>query len=111
MAKRQGLGKVRHLAVSDLWVQQRVRMKELNLEKYPGKENPADLLTKILTRDHNQYLMGKVGLFLEDGRPEIAPQRVKGLNSIVVEVVPQNSVDDLTVVRGCLTSAATTISR
>ena len=109
MAKRQGLGKVRHLAVSDLWVKQRVRMKELNLEKYPGKENPADLLTKILTRDHNQYLMGKVGLFLEDGRPEIAPQRVKGsnsINSLTLEVLPQNFGDDLTVVRGCLSTAA-----
>ena len=77
MAKRQGLGKVRHLAVSDLWVQQRVQMKQLNLKKYSGKVNPSDLLTKILPRDHNLYLMGKVGLHLTSGRPAIAPRRTK----------------------------------
>ena len=77
--------------------------------KYPGKENPADLLTKILTREHKQYLMAKVGLFLETGRPAIAPQRVKGsnsLNSLTVVVQPQTAGDDLTVVRGCLSTAA-----
>ena len=67
------------------------------------------MLTKILTRDHNQYLMEKVGLVLESGRPEIAPQRVKGsnaINSLTLEVLPQNFGDDLTVVRGCLSTAA-----
>ena len=78
MVKRQGLGKVRHLAVSDLWVQQRVRMKHFRLEKYPGKENPADLLTKVLAREHNLYLLGKVGLELETGRASCTPVRIPG---------------------------------
>ena len=76
MAKRQGLGKVRHLAVSDLWVQQRVRMGHLKLAKHPGVENPADLLTKVLARDHNMYLMGKVNMFVEPGRAAITPKRL-----------------------------------
>ena len=46
MARRLGLGRVRHLAISDLWVQQRVRSGDVSLAKYPGTENGADLTTK-----------------------------------------------------------------
>ena len=77
MVKRQGLGKVRHLAVADLWVQQRVKMKELTLLKHPGRENPADLLTKVLPREHCQYLMAKVGASFIEGRAKAAPVRVQ----------------------------------
>ena len=37
ICKRQGLGRVRHLATADLWVQQEVRARELKLFKLPGK--------------------------------------------------------------------------
>ena len=53
-----------------------MKIKQLRLEKYPGKENPADLLTKVLARDHNLYLLQKLGMSLETGRPEIAPRRL-----------------------------------
>ena len=46
ICKRQGSGRVRHLATADLWVQQRVRSRDLKLYKLPGKENPTDLMTK-----------------------------------------------------------------
>ena len=45
---RLGLGKVRHLATSDLWIQQHVRMGLLRIEKLDGKSNPADAFTKHL---------------------------------------------------------------
>ena len=48
ITKRIGLGKVRHLATGDLWVQQKVRKGELEISKLPGKENPADAFTKPL---------------------------------------------------------------
>ena len=77
MVKRQGLGKVRHLAVSDLWVQQRVRLGHLKLAKHPGLENPADLLTKVLARDHNGYLMEKVNMSLVEGWAASTPKRLR----------------------------------
>ena len=43
---REGLGRVRHLATADLWVQQRVRNGELSVSKWPGKDNVADIGTK-----------------------------------------------------------------
>ena len=43
---RQGLGKLRHLECHTLWVQQRVRRKEIELRKVAGTFNPAGLFTK-----------------------------------------------------------------
>ena len=51
MAHRLGLGKVRHLAVADLWIQERVRAGDIKLSKWPGKENPADQQTKHVAAD------------------------------------------------------------
>ena len=44
--ERKGIGKIRHLAVSGLWIQDRVRSGDLQLCKVAGVSNPADLLTK-----------------------------------------------------------------
>ena len=48
MVQREGLGRVRHLAVGDLWVQQRVRRGEIVVNKWPSEENYSDMLTKPL---------------------------------------------------------------
>ena len=45
---RQGLGKLRHLECHSLWLQQRLRRKQVELLKVPGESNPADLFTKHL---------------------------------------------------------------
>ena len=47
ICRRQGLGRIRHLSVSDLWCQQVIRARRANLSKWPGKENPSDLFTKF----------------------------------------------------------------
>ena len=44
------LGKVRHLDVSWLWVQEKERSRELQYHKVKGSDNGADLFTKAL--DH-----------------------------------------------------------
>ena len=62
MTQRLGLGKVRHLAVSDLWIQQRVKRGDLKVEKTPGEFNPADLMTKGLAGARIQLLIGKLNL-------------------------------------------------
>eukprot|EP00973_Karenia_brevis_P059276 8252508-Karenia_brevis.AAC.1 len=40
---------MRHLEIRDLWLQKEVRDGKLEVEKLNGKENSADLMTKILT--------------------------------------------------------------
>ena len=45
---RWGLGKMRHLEIRDLWLQNEVKKGKLKVIKIEGKSNPADLMTKIL---------------------------------------------------------------
>ena len=43
IARRRGMGKVRHLDCTDLWVQEVVRSCRVELLKISGAENPADV--------------------------------------------------------------------
>ena len=77
IASRRGLGKTRHVAVHFLWVQERVRSGDLTLSKVWGGGNPADLLTKYLTRDKMNRCMITFNLEYMDGRSAIAPAVTK----------------------------------
>ena len=46
IASRLGIGKIKHLEVGWLWMQEAVRKGDLVLVKICGKINPADILTK-----------------------------------------------------------------
>ena len=46
---RQGLGKMRHLQIRDLWLQREVSEGRIKVVKVKGDHNPADLLTKVLS--------------------------------------------------------------
>ena len=67
ITKRIGLGKVRHLATGDLWVQQKVRKGELEISKLPGKGNPADAFTKPLDGLRIKDLMRRIGVRVPTG--------------------------------------------
>ena len=73
ICRRRGLGKIRHLATADLWVQDRVRRGDFKLTKVLGSENPADLLTKHVPRDVMLRHMERVGIKAECGRAKSAP--------------------------------------
>ena len=47
ISRRRGLGKIRHLSVGDLWIQERLRNRDFDSEKVLGSENPSDILTKF----------------------------------------------------------------
>ena len=48
MVHRLRFGKVRHLAVGDLWIQHPVRSRKIRVSKMSGLENPCDAQTKFL---------------------------------------------------------------
>ena len=50
ICRRRGLGKIRHLATADLWVQDRLRSGDFKLEKVKGDEHVSDILTKYVPR-------------------------------------------------------------
>jgi len=48
IASRSGGGRLRHLEAKDLWVQEKVRQKQLVLRKCDTVDNPSDLMTKYI---------------------------------------------------------------
>ena len=67
MSRRLGVGKIRHLDTSLLWVQQKIRSGEVILEKVPGPENPGDALTQYLSGPELNAHLARMGLELEQG--------------------------------------------
>ena len=51
IAKRKGAGKLRHIHISALWVQDIQDRERTTFKKIDGSSNPADLMTKSLARD------------------------------------------------------------
>jgi hypothetical protein len=49
IASRAGLGKIRHMEVRLLWIQEAVRNKRIRIWKIRGDRNPADVLTKPMS--------------------------------------------------------------
>ena len=76
IARRKGLGKIRHLDVSDLWIQDMIRSKRVDLVKVLGTENMADVLTKYVDRASMLRALDKMGLIKMTGRPACAPAAV-----------------------------------
>jgi hypothetical protein len=78
MANRKGLGKVRHIAVNQLWIQDRVSRGDLIIAKVNGKENLADILTKHSNSEDIRVHMHCTGQSVEEGRHAIAPEAIDG---------------------------------
>ena len=74
ICRRRGLGKIRHLATADLWVQDRLKKKDFELARIPGVDNPSDIITKHVEAALLRKHMLRLGLRLEDGRAASAPQ-------------------------------------
>ena len=58
--KRKGNGKMRHVRVGQLWVQQAQEEGELSYEKIGGTDNPSDLMTKHLATNDMWRHMSKL---------------------------------------------------
>ncbi len=50
ITKRKGSGKLRHINIGMLWLQEKAVQKEFEFAKISGTANPADLMTKHLTQ-------------------------------------------------------------
>ena len=73
IAKRRGLGKIRHLHCTDLWVQERVHKGDLSLHKVLGAENPADIFTKYVDSVLMNKAFAKMTLYFMEGHAKSAP--------------------------------------
>ena len=76
IARRKGLGKIRHLDTTDLWIQDQVRSRKILLEKVLGSDNIADVLTKYVNKATLDRALPRMGLKKLSGRPASAPVAV-----------------------------------
>ena len=68
IVKRKGNGRLRHVRVGDMWIQEKSENGELKFNKVPGSLNPADAGTKHLTEEKIQRCLADVGQFIVPGR-------------------------------------------
>ena len=61
MVMRRGLGKVRHIDVTQLWLQERVSSGQISIKKVGTKENVSDCLTKGVSNQEMQWAMAEAG--------------------------------------------------
>ena len=54
---RKGNGRLRHVRIGHLWVQERAQAEDVRYSKVPGADNPADVLTKHLVRAQRERLL------------------------------------------------------
>ena len=74
IATRRGLGKVRHIAVNELWMQEKVANGMMSIHKIKNKLNLADLLTKYLSKDDINQIVDYMQHEFRDGRSLAAPE-------------------------------------
>ena len=70
--KRKGNGKLRHVRVGLLWIQQQAEEGSIQYEKVLGTQNPADLMTKHLAKTTSVFLQEKLGLEHKEGRSRVS---------------------------------------
>ncbi len=70
---RKGAGRVRHIEVRELWVQERVAKGKLKIVKVRAEDNVADGLTKLVDKQKIEQYMRVCGIVKRSGRHELSP--------------------------------------
>ena len=73
ISSRKGAGRVRHIEVRELWVQEKVTRGELAVAKVKGEDNVADGLTKHVDWAKMEKHMALRGIRFARGRHEMSP--------------------------------------
>ena len=71
LASKRGLSKTRHIATRFLWLQERVRRKEVKLLKVATAVNRGDLFTKSLAGPRLDALVTRLALRYHDGASDV----------------------------------------
>ena len=70
ISKRRGAGKMRHINVGMLWIQEKAIEGELQYNKVKGEQNPADLMTKSPNPSKIRTHLQKMSIRTSDDRAE-----------------------------------------
>ena len=72
IVERRGISRVRHIECDNLWIQELEARRMLPIEKVPGGDNPADLMTKNVGIELAKKHMRAMGIRFEEGRTKAA---------------------------------------
>ena len=73
IASRRGLGRVRHIELCELWLQDQVARDKITLHKVSGANNFSDSLTKSASNERIMQSMKMTAHEFRAGRHEIMP--------------------------------------
>lgn len=91
IVNRRGVGRVRHLDVGMMWIQEMREEGEVMVQKISGKGNVADQLTKYLGNKEVERGLQMLGMEVRTGRPEGAVKLAEGWG---VEMVDEGDEDE-----------------
>ena len=103
IADRKGSGKLRHINIRLLWIQEQRRKEVIETRKVKGEINPADLLTKYLLGPRAEDLRRRLGQEVREGRAQTALEVQKGsLRRVALpaEVMSRRTSDGSSIARG-----------
>ena len=72
---RRGCGRLKHLAVKELWLQDQLREGRLTVQRVGTLDNPADLFTKVFGAPRHRVLTTMIGLEQMDDETDGRLQR------------------------------------
>ena len=70
IAKRKGAGKLRHINIGLLWIQEKTENEEVVVKKVKGISNPADMMTKSVNKEKLDKYMVMTKQRVEEGRAQ-----------------------------------------
>ena len=73
IASRRGLGKVRHIEVCQLWLQEKVRSEAIKVVRVGTNENVADAMTKYVGSEILKRHLRDTSQLMLEGRHRLAP--------------------------------------
>ena len=82
IVRRSGFGKLRHLNVRYLWLQDQVREGMVSLTKVKGTDNPADIVTKNVSHQLAKKHLEALGASTSSGRAKAVPVLSEGRGRI-----------------------------
>ena len=80
---------MRHIAVNELWIQEKMHDGNIKLMKIKNKLNPADLMTKHLSKAEIAHILEQLVHVHAEGRSKHAPEL-----AIVTEMEHHGDVED-----------------
>ena len=72
IAARRGVGKIRHLDVATLWLQNELTKGSLTVKRIPGTDNIADIGTKHLDKKVMMKHLSRCGFYVATGSSSLA---------------------------------------